>query len=40
LEVRFCDVCGHNIEKELKERGMKNDWKANDRYDKRIFEGS
>ncbi|MFX1571035.1 MAG: PadR family transcriptional regulator [Promethearchaeota archaeon] len=25
LDVRFCDVCGHNIEKELKERGMKND---------------
>ena len=25
LEVRFCDVCGHNIENELKERGMKND---------------
>ncbi|MFX1313312.1 MAG: PadR family transcriptional regulator [Promethearchaeota archaeon] len=25
LELRFCDVCGHNIEKELKERGLKNE---------------
>jgi PadR family transcriptional regulator PadR len=22
LELRYCDVCGHNIEKELKERGL------------------
>ncbi|MEE9378028.1 MAG: PadR family transcriptional regulator [Candidatus Lokiarchaeia archaeon] len=25
VELRFCDVCGHNIEKELKERGLKNE---------------
>ena len=25
LELRFCDVCGHNIEKELKERGLRNE---------------
>jgi hypothetical protein len=25
LEVRFCDVCGNNIEKELKERGLRNE---------------
>jgi len=25
LQLRFCDVCGHNIEKELKERGLKNE---------------
>jgi PadR family transcriptional regulator PadR len=25
LELRFCDVCGHNIEQEIKERGLKND---------------
>ncbi|MHA2400419.1 MAG: PadR family transcriptional regulator [Promethearchaeota archaeon] len=24
-ELRFCDVCGNNIEKELKERGLKNE---------------
>ncbi|MFX0056715.1 MAG: PadR family transcriptional regulator [Candidatus Hodarchaeota archaeon] len=23
LELRYCDVCGHNIEKELHERGLK-----------------
>ena len=23
LELRFCAVCGHNLEKELKERGLK-----------------
>lgn len=25
LKLRFCDVCGHNIENELKERGLKNE---------------
>jgi len=25
LELRFCDVCGNNIEKELKERGLRNE---------------
>jgi len=25
LEARFCDICGHNIENELNERGLKNE---------------
>lgn len=25
LKLRFCDVCGQNIENELKERGLKNE---------------
>jgi rRNA maturation endonuclease Nob1 len=25
VELRFCDVCGHNIENELKSRGYKNE---------------